>query len=661
MDVEHKAIRVLPRNARRFVIVFLTIVSIMLLASCGNPKEYTITFNTGTDITIYPIVETEGQAIFEPNPPDRDGYRFDGWYLDGELFHFTVMPAMDIELTAHWSEFFTITFDTDGGNTIPSVSVVEGDSITLPKEPERDHYKFTGWNYGGESFDDVTMPSSDITLVATWTPASTIYFNVSVYDRHLDETVDIQIESIVEVAGQPVSPPDDPRYAEYKFLSWQLDGQDYMFTTMPSEDITLTASWLKLSNLPAMFIDLYNQDNSEVPLENVNREYYVSSKISLENTTDEFTIENSDALFKGRGNGSWVDAGDKRGYRIKFDDDQSILGSPSSRHWVLLANANFDDVTMFRNRLAYGMSNEVFTNIEYATSTNFVDLYVNGEYRGVYLVAEHLRVDEDRVDIDSEFGVLDTGYLIEYDNYASGTEGVDYFRVNGLPYPFSMHSPKPDDYIEEGITLEQYKAQVSYIQALVSTMVTAVMDKDFETFSAFADVDSFVDMYILHELFKNIDTGYSSFYIYRNPGGKLIAGPPWDFDATLGCSPTRGNGSPAGIYVGLAVQAFSARTANQLLITLYATPEFKDAVVSRWNVISPDIQSYVDRTLSDEMIETYRYAMGRNFVRWPTPMGFGTPVDQETAEENWENNIIIARQWLTDRIEWLNGEWSPPQ
>jgi len=90
LDVEHKAIRVLPRNARRFVIVFLTIVSIMLLASCGNPKEYTITFNTGTDITINPIVETEGQAIFEPNPPDRDGYRFDGWYLDGELFHFTL-------------------------------------------------------------------------------------------------------------------------------------------------------------------------------------------------------------------------------------------------------------------------------------------------------------------------------------------------------------------------------------------------------------------------------------------------------------------------------------------------------------------------------------------------------------------------------------------
>jgi uncharacterized repeat protein (TIGR02543 family) len=640
------------------LLMIAIIFGLFALAACSNQKEYTITFDTLTDAVIEPITSFEGQSIFEPNNPSRSGYRFDGWYLDNQKYVFGLMPDHNITLTAKWSKYYQIVFNTGDGTAVNPMTIAEGDSIVLPEAPKRNHFKFSGWSYLDSDFNLLNMPSQDVQLTAQWIPASTITFVAVVYDRHLDEYVEIEVDSIVDVSGTTILPPVTPTYKEYKFVSWELEDVEYNFETMPDEDITLYAKWMQLSNLPTLFIDLYQENGSIIPIEMINRETYVQSVITLDNVAAEFSIDHVAAEFKGRGNGSWVDSGDKKGYRIKFDSKQSILGSAHSKHWVILAGANFDDITMYRNKLAFDMTNAVFDHIEYATSAEWVDVYFNGNYHGVYLIAEHVRVDEDRVNIITEYGVLDTGYFIEYDSYASGVNGVDYFRVTGLRYPFSMKSPSPDDYLDYGLTLDDYKAHVTYIQQIVQNMATAAMAKDFEAFATYADVDSFIDMYILHELFKNIDTGFSSFYMYRHAGGKLFAGPPWDFDATLGSSPSRGNGGPTGIYVGQSVQVFSSRTASELLISLYATPAYKQAVIQRWKELSPNIESYVHQTFTNEMVETYRFAMGRNYVRWPSPQGYGPQVSQETAENNWASNIGILKKWLLDRITWLNGEWS---
>jgi uncharacterized repeat protein (TIGR02543 family) len=644
-------------TSRLFQSVLLLIFISVFTVSCAQTPIYTILFHTSTDAIITPIEGEPGSPIQAPSNPTREGYRFEGWFLNGEIFQFDVMPSQNIELSAKWSQYFNIVFDSAGGSMIPSIQVAEGDPISMPEDPSYLRHRFLGWTYEGEPWVASTMPSHDLPLVATWAATATISFEAAVFDRHLDEFVQIPIAILEDIVGAPIASPAAPQYPEYQFVSWQINGVDYDFSEMPENDITLVAQWIPLSNLPAFFIDMFDWLNNPVEIEQVNREDYVRSTISLVNTATEFQMDEIEAFFKGRGNGSWIDAGDKKGYRIKFVEKQAVFGNPESKHWVLLACANFDDITMYRNKLAYNMADEIFTNLEYVTTAQWVDVYFNGEYHGVYLLAEQIRVDDDRVDIESEYGMLDTGYLIEYDAYATGVQGVDYFRVSGLKYPFTMKSPDPAEYLENGYDIEQYKEQVRYIQALVKTMVDAALSKDFATFEQSADVNSFVDMYILHELFKNIDTGYSSFYIYRNPGGKLFAGPPWDFDATCGSSPNRGNGSPNGIYVGLSVQAFSSRTANELLINLYATPAFKELVKNRWNVIAPSIQDFIMQTLSDDMVETYRYAMGRNFVRWPSPFGYGTVLSQELSESNWDSNIGILKKWMLDRITWLNNEW----
>lgn len=639
----------MKRFTKKTTLAFLLLCLFSLLAVFCACKETTvkqpsptITYETGTDgVSIPPFSAEAGSKIYPPTDPSREGYRFDGWELNGEIFPFETMPDTDITLTAVWSKLYIVSFETGVQATqIPSAEYAEGEQIALPENPTRAHYKFGGWTLDGEPFSFGVMPSRDIRLCAEWTEASTIVFDTG--------TDDFTLPPLTETAGAKISAPSVSRPGYY-LRYWKLNGEVYNFSVMPDEDITLVAEWVELTNLPAMFIDLSDGSGNAFPLSSVTREEYVSSTISLVNSDSKFILNSVASNFKGRGNGSWTESGDKKGYKIKFDKKQSLFSRASNKHWVIIACTNFDDITMSRNYLAYNMADEVFTGIEYSTQARWIDVYVNGEYRGVYLLCEHVRVGVGRVDIESDYGVQDTGYLVEYDAYASGEEGVDYFLVEGLKYPFTVHSPDPEEYLEEGgISKAAYQKQVAYIKDYVTRVYKAALNGDFTTFSQLADVNSFVDMYILHELFKNADTGYSSFYLYKKPNGKLYAGPPWDFDATT--TATRGDTSPQGIYVAGSVSSASSHTASELYIALYKTEGFKGALTARWKELSPAIRQFLDERLNDGVYEENKEAMGKNFALWKGK-------SQSAAETDWVNDVKALKQWLLERIAWLDNEW----
>lgn len=581
----------MKRFTKIIAAVCLFVCSALLLAlsaACSSEPVATITFETGAESEIIqPITAKVGSNIYPPADPERDGYLFDGWTLDGEPFFFDVMPDHDITLQAEWIVAYTISFDTG--------------------------------------------------------------------------TDDFYVEPILQAAGAEISAPTIHR-PNYYLKYWLLDGKIYDFTTMPEKNLTLTAVWLELTNMPSMFIELSDKSGNTYPLSGVNRETYVDSKISLTNTEENFEFSNLKSSFKGRGNGSWTDSGNKKGYKIKFDKKQSLFGRAANKHWVIIACANFDDVSMSRNYLAYNMGNEVFDNIEYSTQATWIDVYVNGDYRGVYLLCEHVRVGTGRIDIDSDYlteNFENTGYLIEYDAYYGNNgarEGVDYFKVPGLKYAFTMHSPDPEDCADEkegGKGEAYYRNQVKYIQNYVAQVYRAALSGDYTTFEKLADADSFVDMYILHELFKNVDTGYSSFYLYKKPNGKLYAGPPWDFDATCNGATDRGDRSPTGIYVAGSIQNpsyGSPHCASELYINLYATTGFKSAVRARWKVLSPKITEFINGRLNDEVYEQYKAAMGKNFAKWKNK-------SQAKAEVDWVNDAKTLKKWLLDRVTWLDGNW----
>ena len=634
----------MKRSRKLSIVMLLMILATVLVCAvaCTVNDTYTITYQTNANgVSIPPLTAIAGSKIYPPANPEMEGYRFEGWELNGQAFTFDVMPEANITLVAKWSKLYTVTFVTSTDATqIPVAFYAEGETVSQPETPKRSGYMFTEWQLNGETFVFGAMPASDVVLVANWVEACTISFNTG--------TSEFSVEPIVAVAGTEISAPVVNR-PNYYLKNWLLNGSVYEFTVMPDHDVTLTAEWMPLSNLPALMIDLTDSSGNVVPLSSVNRDDYVKSTVTLANTEDEYLLNSVAASFKGRGNGSWEEA--KKGYRIKFDKKQSVFGRAANKNWVIIACANFDDVTMSRNYLAYNMANEVFSYIEYTTQANWVDVYVNGEYRGVYLLCEHVRVDSGRVDIESEYGVNDTGYLIEYDAYYAnegGQEGIDYFKVPGLKYAFTVHSPDPEDYMDEGISKARYQQQVAFIKDYVTRVYSAALNGDFATFAELADVDSFVDMYILHELFKNTDTGFSSFYLYKKPNGKLYAGPAWDFDATT--TATRGDASPQGIFVAGSVQNTSEHTASELYIALYQNANFKQAVIKRWKELSPKISTFLDEKLNDEVYAENKTAMGKNFALWKGK-------SQTVAENDWVNDVKTLKTWLQNRIAWLNSEW----
>ena len=151
-------------------------------------------------------------------------------------------------------------------------------------------------------------------------------------------------------------------------------------------------------------------------------------------------------------------------------------------------------------------------------------------------------------------------------------------------------------------------------------------------------------MYILHELFKNTDTGHSSFYLYKKPSGKLYAGPAWDFDGTT--TAARGSPSPEGIYVAgesvAANELFVALESHDLDFIFYQT-----TIENEKN----NEEEFIDENMNDSVYEENKFAMARNLALWKK-------LSMKDAEKLWLNEVDVLKNWFDARISYLNNEWA---
>lgn len=440
------------------------------------------------------------------------------------------------------------------------------------------------------------------------------------------ETVETQK---IEIYGK-AKKPENPEKLGYVFKGWYIEDEPWFFhSNLVTESIELTAKFeMENFNLPIL--------NIEIPgtyIDDVNREVYNEATFSITNTHDKYLLDNISGEIRGRGNGSWQF--DKKGYRIKLSTKTSLFGVSESRHWAIVAEGH--DLSSMRHNIAYTIVNKNLNNIEYTTSVNIVEVYINNEYRGVYSLFEHNRVEEGRIDIESDHGILDTGYLVEYDAYSEseGSEGIDYFRIDGLKYPFSVKSPDTDDYIKKGMTEEEFRIQIIYIKNYIQEAFNILETNDITKFEEYFDIVSFVDMYIIHEFMKNSDTGWSSFYIYKKKGGKLFAGPAWDFDLSSGIN--YGDKSHEGLYHNR--EGTGAHT-NMFFVKMMSNGDFENMVKNRFLELFNDLNETIDYTF--EQIKNYTKSYERNSIRWN---------DRDLI--NWENHQKFLYHWLIKRLGWM--------
>jgi hypothetical protein len=648
----------------------LLIVFCLMLVSCGkdadnNPPvdEVSIIFNTGSsDLSVETKTGLPGETVAMPAVPSRNGYRFSHWELNGTQYAFTVYPASTIILNAVWEKLYNVYFEVgDHHEPVEQMEKLEDESLddfpvlSYKIDNEGKGYKFLYWTYEGVELPFDKMPEMDLLLEAKWEESILISFDTGSAEEVIEPIFAAEDEDIT-------APKEIPSIDNRQFIGWSYQGEPFIFDKMPAQSIRLVAQYITLadeynalSSLPKMFINL--EDN--FPLDGVDRENYVNTSVTIQGSSDEDLLAAMSAELKGRGHGSWTDSGPKRGYNLKFFSKQSLFGEAKSKQWALLAGSNFYDPTLAKNATAFNMARDVFSNIEYTTSTHWLELYVNGEYRGVYLLVEKIKVDANRVNIDAQYGVLDTGYLLEYNVYApeDGPEGLAYFKVAGYKYPVSVSEPDPADFLSEGITESVFRSQVQYIKDYTTIALQAAINKNLNTFMEYADINSFIDMYLLHELFKNSDTGWSSFYMYKKPSGKLYAGPAWDFDCTAGKN--RGDTSPTGFFVSDTITQTSQHTASELYISLMQIPEFRQMVGQRWHAISANVKTFINGFLSDGLIADNQFAFGRNYKFWSDQgPDYGSYPNMVYAQEKWGLSVIELRNWLISRSEWFDSAFN---
>ena len=359
---------------------------------------------------------------------------------------------------------------------------------------------------------------------------------------------------------------------------------------------------------------------------------------------------------KGRGNYTWI--WDKKPYAFKFDSKAEVLGMPAHKRWILLAN--WRDRTLLRNDATFWLSKK--SGLPYTVRGEYVELEINGEYRGNYYLCEQIKIDKNRVNIkslDDDFSDLSGGYLMEIDSY---WDEINKFHSAefGLNYMFKEPDEDPDDPTTDPGYALGYAWMENYIAEFERVLKTksSVRNGDFNDY---LDVDSAIMFMIINELSGNRDfyqgpphSGPHSTYLYKDKGGKLFMGPGWDFDYETYIAQSYINQN-SNNYDGW--RGFT-RTGYYYHYLRY-NADFVARIKTLWNSKMTAFQGLPDYI--DEMVEKIGLSQQFDEERWPYK------TSQENRNDNhdyYENRKVVPYLTAIDRmktnfearVSWMNSK-----
>ncbi|MBR3552131.1 MAG: CotH kinase family protein [Clostridia bacterium] len=396
------------------------------------------------------------------------------------------------------------------------------------------------------------------------------------------------------------------------------------------------------------------------------------------------TLDKDLKQIKGRGNATWNYP--KKPYNIKFDKKTAVLGMPKAKKWTLLAG-HYHDNALMKNRFALDFGRLI--GLDETSECRSVDLYVNGEYLGVYLICESVEVGENRVDItdldkanenaNPDAGDLEalpqcgvrSGYVpgsmkwIDIPNSPEDISGgylleVDYLnRYHAEPSGFVSNVGMP---IVVGSPEYASRSEVEYISALWNAAEEALYSPTGynaagKHFTECFDMDSLVKCYLAEEFTKDVDSGITSFYFYKKAGDdKFYAGPLWDFDHALGSGTTIGNRltvfEPDTWYANqLHRNSIDTACSNfpTFFAQCYSFPVFRAAVTAQW----PQAAAAFEETALPALtagLEVLHASAVMNHLRWNTYQS--TDVATVSAKSVQDANALVA--FLTNRAPALS-------
>ena len=334
---------------------------------------------------------------------------------------------------------------------------------------------------------------------------------------------------------------------------------------------------------------------------------------------------------------------EKKQYSWTTYDDEgekqnvSLLGMPEENDWIL--NALAFDASLMRDYLCYNLTRQMG---QYATRTQYCEVILNGDYRGLFILQEKIKDDSKRVNIeeiteeDNEGLNVTGGYITKADKTTGGDE-EDWWMESYIGWTGFIHElPKPED---------ATVAQTNYIQGQFNNLQTAAgaANDDIQTgYPSIIDVPTFIDFMIINEFSSNVDAYQISTFFHKDRGGKLRAGPVWDFNLSLGHDEF-GDRSQTNVW------QFSNgdNEGPKFWTDLFAEDTYKCYFARRWNELTQEghplhydsVEAFINETAA-----LIHDAAVRNGERWG---------DIE-VDPDYEAHVANMKTWIQERIAWMN-------
>ena len=406
------------------------------------------------------------------------------------------------------------------------------------------------------------------------------------------------------------------------------------------------------------FITDFNFGESAFPAVHITTEHYaidrytrIPGSISISNVAEEFQLAETPMRIRGRGTSSWKL--DKAPFRIRFNEPIAMLDAGhAATDWTFIANHS--DKSLLRNYSAYYMAS-LLGGMSYAPFARFVDVYFNGEYQGVYMLSVQLNeVREGRIDLTFDENPALSEYLIELNRRIhydpANIEGLHFLRMHGHNRYYSIRWPTPERPHDNALTA----AHTAYLRDFLNNIDHLIYTRNPQVFNYICK-DSFVDFYLVQELFKNYDISSLSVWMQLRGQGserRLEKGPVWDFDISAGnCyyqdrNNHRGRYGPSGIWAGYM---------NRWFRYLIQMPEFRDHVSIRLRYVNEYV---LPQTIAriNHMATEYQASFERNFERWPIMGVYVWPNPQSVVEiDTFMGQVEYLTNFLQTRAAWLSA------
>ena len=382
----------------------------------------------------------------------------------------------------------------------------------------------------------------------------------------------------------------------------------------------------------------------------------------------------------------------RKGYQIKLGTKADLFGMGKAKKWIL--TSNYRDHSLLRNQITFSMAD--YVGLPYTPGCVQADLYLNHKYNGTYIIQEKIEIGKNRIniaDLEKATEKVNTEPLDSYKNLGPKSSSSGKFKYMNIPndpedisggYLIEYENWKPR-YADESCAYTTFKgkiitvkepeyasqAQMAYISSFIQSFENAIFaddgidPKSGKHFYEFVDLDSLVLKYMLEEISRNINSNQSSQYYYKPSDSEstvAFAGPAWDYDCSYG-----GYADKDSMKSFLKSRGFShnKQSISQYWYPeMYKLPEFRNRVGEMWNERYANAIAILlgEKPGNGTLKSIAEYAADIKDSAEMTFQAF--PISKKSTSnlantgDTFDKNIAFLTNYLTERRDFLNEEWS---